>query len=351
MDKDVEAMTATRKLGIQARDWISPPEPAVETPISSDLFPESDLFNVGNTRPPQNLRRFAGGVVETAYLRYFAAGDLHTYPHGTKVRVEGGTTHPAQLELLRDLFGRYAKPIYEPVLTPGGHYGLRVTFDLDSSFGFLLSKPREVERRILTDDALFYSALGGFSDAEGHVGLKRSHGKAYARYTLSNRNGQVMRGFQRGLISREYSAPLYALHGEKIQWQLEVNGLDALRLLSRVSLRHREKIVGRRIAIAHDRSLWATSGPVYAAFRREVLGERAALEAVAARRYSLRDERKRTKEGIFRHRVTSTFELFSMGLGVEEVSRALKCSIRTAYRRKEKFREWDRKAENRKDSA
>jgi hypothetical protein len=347
-------MTAIRKFGIPAPDSISSPVTPVELSISSvpgcpgslsyaDLFPESDLSNVGNTRPPQHLRHFVGNDIERTYLTYFAAGDLHAYRHGKKVRVEGSTTHPAQLELLRDLFGGYAKPIYEPALAPRGHYGLRATFDLDSSFDFLLNKPRELARRVLGDDALFYTALSGFSDAEGHAGLKRSHGKAYARYTLSNRNRRIMRGFQRGLISRGYSAPLYALRAEKIQWQLEVNGNHAQRLLPNIALRHREKLVSRQLAITYNRSSWAIAGPVYSAHRGAILAERSALEALAARRYNLRGDRRRRKEKIFSDRVASTFELFSVGLGVEEVAGALKCSIRTAYRRKEKFREWKRK--------
>ena len=357
----ISSIPATPKLGIRVSDAVLSPVPAVEPSISSvpscpgslsyaDLFPESDLSNVGNTRPPQHLRQFAGDDIERAYLTYFAAGDLHAYRHGTKVRVEGSTTHPAQLELLRDLFGGYAKPIYEPALAPRGHHCLRATFDLDSSFDFLLNKPRELEQRVLSNDALFCSALSGFSDAEGHVGLKRNRGKAYARYTLSNRNRRIMRGFHRGLISRGYSTPLYALQGEKIQWQLEVNGHHALRLLPNIDLRHREKMVSRQIAITYNSSSWAIAGPVYAAHREAILAERTALEAVAARRYNLRDDRKRRKEEIFRDRVASTFELFSTGLGVEEVARALKCSIRTAYRRKEKFTEWKEKVGNRNDS-
>jgi hypothetical protein len=314
----------------------------------ANLFPESDLSNVGNTRPPQHLKHFVGSDVEKMYLTYFAAGDMHAYRHGTKVRVEGSTTHPAQLELLRDLFGSYVKPIYEPALAPNGHHCFRATFDLSTSFDVLLSKPRGLERQVLRDDGLFYSALSGFSDAEGHVGLRRNRDKAYARYALSNRNRQMIHSFQRGLISRGYNAPVYALHGDKIQWQLEVNGQHALQLLPNIRFRHREKIVGRQIAMTHDRSPWGIAGPLYAAHRRAILVERNALEAIAARRYDLRDDRKRRKSAIFKQRVESSFELFAKGIGIEEVARALNCSIRTTYRRKERFRE-SRVVENRHD--
>jgi len=319
-----------------------------ESLSEADLFPDYDPSNVGNTRPPQQLRHFVGGEIERTYLIYFAAGDMHAYRHGTKVRVEGGTTHPAQLELLLALFGDYAKPIFGSKRTPTGQHSIRATFDLSPSFNFLLNKPRKLEYRVLHDDALFYSALSGFSDAEGHAGLRRNHGKAYARYALSNRNRQTMHSFQRGLISRGYNTPLYALHGERIQWQLEVNGRHALRLLPNIRFRHREKIVGRQIAMTHDRSPWGIAGPLYAAHRTAILVERSALEAIAARRYGLREDRKRRKSKIFKERVESSFELFAKGIGIEEVARALNCSTRTAYRRRERFRE-SRAVENRHD--
>jgi hypothetical protein len=306
----------------------------------SELFPESALWNVGNTRPPQNLRDFEGDENERAYLIYFAAGDLHTYRHGTKVRVEGSTTHPAQLELLRDLFGSYGKPIYEPTRTPDGRYAIRATFDLSSSFDFLLKKPQKLQRLISQEDLLFCSALSGFSDAEGHVGLRRSGNRAYADYSVSNRKYQLIHDFAKGLISREHNARVYALHGKKIQWQLNIHGQYALKLLPIIGFRHREKIAARKIAMTQHSCPWGVAGTLYAAHRRIILAERNALGALAARRYHLRRDRRRIKNEIFEDRVASTFELFSKGLGAEQVAKALNCSIRTAYRRKEKFRKW-----------
>ena len=305
----------------------------------ADLFPESDLLNVGNTRPPQNLRPFQGSELERTYLTYFAAGDLHTYWHGTKVRVEGGTTHPAQLELMRDLFGGHAKPIFGAKLTPTGQHSVRATFDLSPSFDFLLEKPRRIDRLVLREDGLFYSALSGFSDAEGHVGLRESHGRAYAQYSASNRKYHLMRDFARGLVSREHNAGLYALHAKKIQWHMEVTGTHALKLLPHIGFRHREKIRARQIAMVHNGDLWRNAGLIYSAHRQAIKVERSALEEIAARRFDARHDRRRTKNEIFRQKVESTFELFAKGLGVEDVAQRLNFSVRTAYRRKEKFHE------------
>src|SRR5438105_6171950 len=106
------SMIETRELRKRDPDAESRPVPEVEPQFSSvpahtaspieALFPEADLLNAGNTRPPQHLLHFNGDEIERTYLTYFLAGDMYSYRHGTKVRVEGGTTHPAQLELMCD---------------------------------------------------------------------------------------------------------------------------------------------------------------------------------------------------------------------------------------------------------
>jgi hypothetical protein len=348
MEEDYSSMAATRKLGIRDPDTESHVVLGVEPTISSAprhnespigaLFPEADLLNAGNTRPPQHLLHFNGDEIERTYLTYFVAGDMHSYRHGTKVRVEGGTTHPSQLELMCDLFGSYAKPIFEATRTPDGGYGFRATFDLSPSFDFLLNKPRQLERFVLRDDGLYYSALSGFSDAEGHVGLKRNHGRAYARYAVSNRNRQMMHDFAKGLISREYNARLYALRGEKIQWQMEVNGQGALKLLPNISFRHREKIVARRIAIENNTRPWSVAGPSYLSHRARIRLERDELRALAAKRFSARGERRQRRKDVFRQKVETSFPLFAKGLSVQEVAELSHFSIRTAYRRMERFK-------------
>jgi hypothetical protein len=154
----------------------------------------------------------------------------------------------------------------------------------------------------------------------------------------------MMHDFLHGLNSRESNAHLYVQRSEEvrrheeIQWQLNANGAYPLRLLPSIGFRHREKIVGRQMAMAHHGNLWNVAGPFYNAYRKAIMVERSALEAVAARRWALRDERKRRKSEIFGRKVGLSFELFSRGHSVQKVAETLGCSIRTAYRRKQKFR-------------
>lgn len=50
---------------------------------------------------------FCGDSIEKAYLLGFARGDLWVTTHGRAVRVKGGSTHQAFIELFRQLFGTY----------------------------------------------------------------------------------------------------------------------------------------------------------------------------------------------------------------------------------------------------
>jgi len=142
---------------------------------------DSRIWNLGHTRPVNGRSRpFSEGNSAKTYLSYFAGGDMHAYRHGRKVRLEGSTTHPAQLRLLIDLLGAHAKPMVCAVKNPPyfrewSQYAWRVVFDLDDSFGFLIPLPEEVDEDVLSDDESFYAALGGFADAEGHISLSRRH--------------------------------------------------------------------------------------------------------------------------------------------------------------------------------
>jgi hypothetical protein len=240
---------------------------------------------------------------------------------------------------MRGLFGAYAKAIITPHVYPNEQYGLRATFDLHKSFDFLIGKTHQILPEILHDDRLFYEALSGFADAEGHVGLRMSAGKAYADFSISNRNYRIMSHFLRGLRLRDHSANLYAINGPEVQWQLELFGVSALDLLPNVTFRHREKILRKQLASKFNAQPWSTAGPLYKAHREVIRLERDLLGGVAERRYRLREKRKQHKMEIWRSKVEAAFPVIAQGLSIEEVAEKLGCSIRTAYRRKEKFRE------------
>lgn len=188
----------------------------------------------------------------------------------------------------------------------------------------------------MKEDSLFYSGLSGFSDAEGHVGLSGNYHRARAQYTLCNMDWKLLDDFLRGLLWRGYSARTYTARSSGFR-QLYVHAADVPRLLLKIQFRHREKIFAKELALAYDGYPWAVAGPIYKSYRRATLVERNVLEAVVARRFRLRADRKRRKKEIFRQRVEATFELFEKGLSAQEVANSLGFSLRTAYRRREKF--------------
>lgn len=117
----------------------------------------------------RKVKPFSGNDAEKTYLTYFATGDLHATRHGTKVRLEGGTTHEAQMKLIQRLFSQYARPIVYPCESTPGRYSWKIVFDLDRSFEFLLDKAKSLPQLILKNDRLFFVSTNGFTVAEGHI--------------------------------------------------------------------------------------------------------------------------------------------------------------------------------------
>src|SRR6266480_1578673 len=171
---------------------------------------------------------------------------MHAYWHGRKVRLEGSTTHPAQMRLIFDLFGAHCKPMVyavknPPYFTEWSRYAWRIVLDLDRSFEFLISLPKRVDHGILDNNESFYVALGGFSDAEGHIGLRgRDNGQSEAAFGVSNTNVQICRDFLMGLRRRGFSANVRGkpLNGSPSLWELAVSSKDVVSLVDRLLLKH-----------------------------------------------------------------------------------------------------------------
>ncbi len=170
--------------------------------------------------------------------------------------------------------------------------------------------------------------------------MRRSNGIGYANFQLSNRKYEIMNDFQLGLLLRDYRTGLYpGEHKGKILWTLFTFGDSALNLLSNLRLRHREKLGARRIVNEYHGKPWVIGGPVYRAHRQSIRIERAELGAIAQQRYLLRAQRRLDKARIWRSKVEASFPLIAEGHSMEVLAEKLGCSLRTAYRRLEKYRE------------
>jgi len=326
-------MTATPKNGIRVPDSESSPASPFEPTFSvrSDVgsrsavngYAESKIWNIGYTKPPnQRTLPFSGDSAAKAYLSYFATGDLHSYWHGRKIRLEGTTTHPA----VRN----------PPYFREWSQYAWRVVFDLDESFKFLISLPKEVDGGILKNDESFYAALGGFSDAERFIGLSgRYNGKSAAAFGVSNSNARICNDFLTGLRWRGFSGNVIKLRevNGQIQWQLAVSSKDVMPLVDRLLLKHEEKIAARNLVRRLAGTPWDEAGPTYKDFRREIKLGRNACVLAAKREYENRNRMKQIRVQLEQEITRRAHSLYVAGLRPQYIATLLGRSQRTIYRR------------------
>ena len=303
---------------------------------------ESRVWNLGYTRPPNRRPRpFSEDDSAKAYLSYFAAGDMHAYRHGRKVRLEGSTTQLAQLRLLFDLLSANSKPMVYVIKNPWyfrewSRYAWRAVFDLDESFSFLVPLPEEVSEDVLSDDESFYAALGGFSDAEGYISLSRCYdGKSTAVFGLSNSNMRMCSDFLKGLRQRGFSGALSKLRDidGQIQWQLTVSPKDVMPVIARLSLRHEEKTAARTLVGKLDGTRWAGASLTYRGFRSGIKVARNRCVLAAKREYENRDNMKQIKIQLEKEITRRAHSLHVAGLRPEQIATLLGRSQRTIYRR------------------
>jgi hypothetical protein len=352
MNEGNSSMTATPKHGRRVPDGesspTSPPEPIfsarrdVEVHTAVNGYAQSKIWNVGYTKPPnQIIQPFSGDSTERTYLSYFATGDLHAYWHGRKVRLEGSTTHPGQMRLIFDLFGDHCKPMVYAMKNPPyfrewSKYAWRIVLDLDSSFKFLISLPKKVDNDILDNDESFYVALGGFSDAEGHIGLRgRYNGQSEAIFKIGNTNIQICDDFLKGLRRRGFSASVNGkrfIGGHK-QWELTVFSKDVISLADRMLLKHEEKIAARNLVKRLVGTHWDEAGPIYKDFRRAIKAGRNACVLAAKREYENRNRMKKIKSQLEQEITRRAHSLYVAGLRPQNIATLLGRSQRTIYRR------------------
>ncbi|MBI3115842.1 MAG: hypothetical protein HYZ12_00730, partial [Thaumarchaeota archaeon] len=291
-----------------------------------------------NSKPER--ARFSGTDTEKTYLLYFATGDLRVSKRGRCVRVEMTTTHSAQLTLLSNLLGTYARPILYPIKNPSyfpkwSRLAWRIVYDLDESFHFLMQLPKSVDEPTSGDDRLFYTALTGFADAEGYVGLKKSQGHAYAYFSVSNKNRRICNDFLAGLRKRGFSSLVCnrpRADGSP-QWELEVHGTNAVALLERLDFRHPEKDAAKKITIENNRHPWVKVGPAYRALRERIRKERNSCVLAARRAYGNKNAVRQAKFERYKEVTRTVWIQRLAGLRPIEIAMSLGMSWRTVYRR------------------
>ncbi len=242
-----------------------------------------------------------------------------------------GTTHPAMLELVLNTFGAYGRSMVYPMTCPTG-YAWRLACDLPEGFAFLTRNPLEILRAGVSGD-VFYAAVSGFGDAEGHVGLGECRGKTRARFSVSNRNYQILSAFENGLISRRIPSSIgCTLRGGLPYYTLAVSGENAVALLPYLSFRHPEKSEAKQIVMDnHDRP-WDAVESVYRAFRTKIRKQRDDFVSLAKEAYRIWPLRKAQRKELLNDRRDLAIRMRKTNQTIARIEKQLDCSERTVYR-------------------
>ena len=123
-----------------------------------------------------------------------------------------------------------------------------------------------MEKRLKDD--LFYAALSGFVDAEGHISPGNGGGYAKGRepsksiFLVSNTNNAILQDFQRGLRQRGLRTGLRkSRDGIERLWELWAFNRNALNLLPKLDLRHPENVIAKQLVLANWDKPWAEVNP------------------------------------------------------------------------------------------
>jgi predicted DNA-binding protein YlxM (UPF0122 family) len=161
--------------------------------------------------PKYPRRDFSDDPCEKAYLIGFRLGDLHVVMEGVRtIVVKCTSTRPEQIELFRDLFGKYghvytdeARQAHRRRQSIGMEVRLNLTFD------FLLPKQNSVPDWILDNDQPFFAFLAGYLDAEGYVktSLLRGYYTPQVRVEVRSYDNVLLDQLANGLNARGIACP------------------------------------------------------------------------------------------------------------------------------------------------
>jgi hypothetical protein len=104
-------------------------------------------------------------------------------PNGQTIRISCGSTRTEQIELINRLFAPYGH-----IVMNGPYKNDRVVIQclVNMTFEFLLPKEDEIPDWIMSNSTCFWAFLGGYSDAEAHIGI--SGKKASFRLSTADNN-------------------------------------------------------------------------------------------------------------------------------------------------------------------
>ncbi|MDI6884138.1 MAG: hypothetical protein QMD00_03240 [Hadesarchaea archaeon] len=222
----------------------------------------------GEANLKQQKLPFSGDSIEKSYLLGLRAGDLSARWKGRRVRVEICTSHPAMIELFKDLFQKYAHVGSCPESKHTGIFLWRGFVDLDASFSFLVEKPKFLNGEILFSNDLFLAFLAGYADAEGSIIVSPNRDRIIFCFRICSEDFGLLRGTCKKLQEMGYH-PRLALDKEKgtsggfselnaDYWRLELcRKNEVIQLVQQLLIKHSEKCRKRDLLLEiRDQTRW-----------------------------------------------------------------------------------------------
>ncbi|MDI6807275.1 MAG: LAGLIDADG family homing endonuclease [Candidatus Aenigmarchaeota archaeon] len=229
---------------------------------------------------------FSGDPIEASYLLGLRAGDLTVNKRSSKrIRISVSTTHPAMIELMHALFDKYGKVMVIPRKPPqrfkkrflkARTYSWEVYVDVNSTFDFLIEKPKTIPSEIMRDVNKFLAFFAGYFDAEGYVKLssKPMRKCIYFILRVKSKDKGILDDLYQKLKEINYNPILSTLSSGFTELSITHKN-EFFDLLQKLPLHHREKIEVRDLALWIKDKKWADVVKLVRNFRQKIKEERA----------------------------------------------------------------------------
>jgi hypothetical protein len=245
-------------------------------------------------------RPFTGNERERAYLLGLRAGDINAWRKSRNtVEVRVSTTHPAMSRLFSKAFERYghlmlsAEPAYLP-----GHFRWQSRAHLDTSFEFLVTKPRQVP----DENEGFFPFLGGYSDSESSWVAYPQRGRIRISWVVETYDGHLIRQISSRLKANGFHPLLYRTeeqerfgsknqrpsHGKRFKFRLALSRTDEVVTLAERLMpfsMHAEKIARMRLILARPKGAWSEIAIKVRDLRQRIRNEVTKYKGKAERAY------------------------------------------------------------------
>ena len=230
---------------------------------------------------------FLHNLEEKAYFLGLRAGDFHAKWARKSVRIQTTTTHLAQIDLLKNSFKNYGETRVYLIKNKTRENEWFIYADLDSSFSFLILKPKEIPSWALKNKKCFFQFLAAYMDCEGSWKTQKSHQK-HTRFIFKIRTGdskilKQMKGAMEVLnyhpclyLDRKKGAETnYGTYNQNM-FDLSINRREEIISLAKKLLtlsKHSEKIRKMNFILQNRRKKWIDVQKGWVQLRTEIKTE------------------------------------------------------------------------------